>query len=174
MALDAGIAQQMLKKLAEDQATYINTLTRTQDLLAQALTAAATGKPPVRLTNETVQRTTNNGLVQLDIESVKKNSKGSTISVDDDSDTDDDESLFVQQELPAEKYDLDGLKLHIKNHPWTEAGKVILLGVLGNESILQRHMLFPMETGPVPDRSHLSHYSIFDGEFIAGDGRRCN
>lgn len=160
MALDAETAQEMIKKLAEDRATYLDTLTRAHDVLAKALEAAATGKDPPKLTSEAVRRNTAN---TIDVESIQKSSTFSP----GDSDTDDNESMFVQEPLPREQYNEAGLKKHIREYNWTSFDKEIIHSVLDNKQLLNRTCMFPVTRGPVDDRSHLSHYSIFD---VSNDG----
>lgn len=58
MALDAATAQELVRKLDEDRATYLNTITRTHDLLTKALDAYTTGKPQEPLTMERLRRNT--------------------------------------------------------------------------------------------------------------------
>ena len=161
MALDPATAQEMLRKLAEERAAYLSTLTRAEDVLTQALTATAGLEPSPRLTSDAVRRNTGH---TLDVESVQI---GSTTQIDSDSDTDDDESLFVQQTLPSETYDELGLWKHIREHTWTEAGQAILGDVLERDLPPRSQSLFPRALGAVADRSHLTHYSIFD---VGNDG----
>ncbi|KAG7008900.1 hypothetical protein G7Y79_00004g014840 [Physcia stellaris] len=160
MALDAATAQEMLRRLAEDRATYLSTLTRAEDLLSQALAASAGIRTTPQLTSDTIRRNTG---TTFDVESVQN---GSTTQVDSDSDTDDDESLFVQQSLPPESYDEQGLREHIKTYRWTESGREILGDVL-KEDLPSEESMFPRSVGAVADRSHLTHYSIFD---VGNDG----
>ncbi|KAL8834747.1 MAG: hypothetical protein Q9170_003624 [Blastenia crenularia] len=160
MALDAATAAEMIKKLADDRAAYLDTLSRAHDVLARALEASATGKPPPKLTSEAVRRNTAN---TIDVESIQKSSTFSP----DGSDTDDNESMFVQEPLPHEHYNEAGLKKHIRDYNWTSAGKEIIGAVLNNKQLLERTHIFPITRGPVDDRSHLSHYSIFD---VGNDG----
>ena len=163
MALDAATAQEMIKKLAEDRATYLDTISRTHDLLAKALEAHATVPPSQPVTLERLRRNTGTTLATTVTDDIVTAAKDSNFSVEEDSDTDDDESLFVQDLLPPESYKEEDLRKHIREYPWTEAGKSILRDVIGNEEVLTRRHLFPNQIGPVADRSHLSHYSIFDG-----------
>ena len=160
MALDAATAKEMLKQLADDRTKYFDTLSRAHDVLAQALTAASSGKPPPRLTTEAVRRNTGATFATLEVESVSKDSGN---SIEEDSDTDDDESLFVQQALPTELYNEEGLRKHIKEYEWTEAGRNILGGIAGQDQVVQRGTIFPTSVGEAEDRSHLSHYSIYNG-----------
>ena len=160
MALDAATAQEMLKQLTDDRTKYFDTLSRAHDVLAQALTAASSGKPPPRLTTEAVRGNTGAVSATLEVESVPKDSGN---SIEEDSDTDDDESLFVQQTLPKESYDEEGLRKHIKEYDWTEAGRDILDDIAGKDQVVQRGTIFPTKAGEAEDRSHLSHYSIYNG-----------
>ncbi len=168
MALDAATAQEMLKQLADERTKYLDTLNRAHDVLAQALTTASSGKPPPRLTTEAVRRTTGPESATLEVESVSKDSGN---FVEDDSDTDDDESLFVQQTLPKESYDEEGLRKHIKEYEWTEAGRDILGDIAGRDQVVRRGTIFPTSIGEVEDRSHLSHYSIFNGMYKSSQCR---
>lgn len=160
MALDAATAQEMLKQLADDRTKYFDTLSRAHDVLAQALTAASSGNPPTRLTTEAVRRNTGPLSATLEVESVLKDSGN---YVEEETDTDVDESLFVQQTLPRDLYDEEGLRKHIKEYEWTEAGQVILGGIAGKDQVVRRETIFPAKAGEAEDRSHLSHYSIYNG-----------
>ena len=161
MALDAATAQEMLKQLADDRTKYLETLSRAHNVLAEALSVASSGKPPPRLTTEAVRRNTGAESATLEVETVSKDA-GNSIEEEEDN-TDDDESLFVQQTLPTEVYDEKGLRKHIKEYDWTEAGRDILGDIAGRDHVVQRGTIFPATTGEVEDRSHLSHYSIFNG-----------
>ncbi|KAI4239959.1 MAG: hypothetical protein L6R40_005390 [Gallowayella cf. fulva] len=156
MSLDAATAKEMIEKLAQDRATYLDTLTRAHDVLAKALEASATGKPAPKLTQDAVRQNATASI--LDVESLKKSSTFSP----EDSDTDDNESMFVQEPLPREIYDDDGLRKHVRDFKWTDFDRDIIGDVLRNQQLLQRSAMFPVTLGPVDDRSHLSHYSIFD------------
>ena len=161
MALDAATAQEMLKQLADDRTKYLDTLSRAHNVLAEALSVASSGKPPPRLTTEAVRRNNGSESATLEVETVSKDA-GNSLEEEEDN-TDDDESLFVQQTLPTEVYDEAGLRKHIKEYDWTEAGRDILGNIAGRDQVIQRGTIFPTTTGEVEDRSHLSHYSIFNG-----------
>ena len=160
MALDAATAQEMLKQLADDRTKYFDTLNRAHHVLSQALVATSSGKSPPRLTTEAVRRNTGTESATLDVESLSKDSGN---FVEEASDTDDDESLFVQETLPRESYNEEGLREYIKENDWTEAGRTILGDIVGGHRPVQRGTIFPTSLGEVEDRSHLSHYSIFNG-----------
>lgn len=155
MALDAATAQEMVRKLAEDRENYLSTLNRAHDILAEALTAAAGGRLPTRLPTNS------------DINTITTDVASGAWSIEDESVTDGDESLFVQQQLPQEEYTHEGLRKHIQLHQWTPPGRAILGNLLNNNKFLEQPCLFPVQLGSVEDRSHLSHYSIFD---VGNDG----
>lgn len=160
MALDAATAQQLIQKLDDDRANYLNTLGRAHELLAQALAAATTGNTPLRLTAETI-RQNNNAAVGL--ESIPTNE---TFELDDESETDDNESLFVQQLLPKEEFSETGLRTHIRKHDWTEEGLAILKDII-DEHFPEKSALFATGQWPAEDVANLPHYSIFD---VANNG----
>ncbi len=171
MALDAGTAQELIQKLAEDKEKYLETLNKAHEVLAQALVAAGTDKPLPQLTVSTIRRNTANSLdtaktldtrFTLDVDSIQK-----THSFEDESDTDDDESLFVQQTLPPETYEEESLRRHILGYDWTQAGRDILGNVVDDKKLLRTPNVFPQTPGAVTDRSHLTHFSIFD---VGNDG----
>ena len=156
--LDAATVQNLIKRLEEDRRSHLESINKTHELLKQLLGPVGSSSTPP--TTERTRRYTGTTLATtLDVESVQKSS---TLSENDDSDTEDDEAFYVQDPLPAESYDEEGLKNHIRDHMWTDAGKSILHELLDKPEILQRPSVFPI-LDPAEDRSHLSHYSIFDG-----------
>ena len=159
-ALDATTVQDLIKRLEEDRKAHLESVNKTHELLKQLISASAAGSSSVPFTSERSRRYTGTTLATtLDFESVQKSS---TLSANDESETDEDEALYVQDPLPAESYDEDGLKKHIREYNWTDAGKNILQGLLDKPEILQRSSIFPTQD-PAEDRSHLSHYTIYDG-----------
>ncbi|KAF7187701.1 hypothetical protein HII31_11040, partial [Pseudocercospora fuligena] len=78
-----------------------------------------------------------------------------------------DETLYAQQELRSEVYDLEGLRSHLIDYPWNEFGVEILRDVVHNPDFLRQASLLPLQTGPVEDRSHLSGFQVWD---VASDG----
>lgn len=88
----------------------------------------------------------------------------STLS--DDSD-EDDESYFVQDELPSQSFDHEHLREHLKKHSWDEHGRDILSSLFKDRGKLKEPSLFPTQPGPAHDRSHYSHFQVYD---VAADG----
>ena len=68
--------------------------------------------------------------------------------------------------MPAELFEEEGLRKHIREYPWTEAGKSILRDIIGMDEVLTRGHLLPEPIGLVKDRFHLSRYIIFDGPLL--------
>ena len=158
--LDATTVQDLIKKLEEDRKAHLESINKTHELLKQLLGASTAGSSSIPFTAERSRRYTGTTLATtLDVESLQKSS---TLSANDESETDEDEALYAQDPLPAESYDEDGLKKHIREYSWTDAGKNILQGLLDKPEILQRSSIFPTRD-PAEDRSHLSHYTIYDG-----------
>jgi len=83
----------------------------------------------------------------------------STLSSDSE---DEDESFFVQEELPSQSYDHEHLREHLKTHSWDEHGREILSAIFTDRGRLKDPDLFPMGPGPAPDRSHYSHFQVYD------------
>lgn len=73
----------------------------------------------------------------------------STLS--DDSD-EEDESFFVQDELPPKSFDHEHLREHLKKHSWTEHGRDILASLFKDRGRLKDPHLFPTKAGPADDR----------------------
>ncbi|KAK4695499.1 hypothetical protein P7C71_g2261, partial [Lecanoromycetidae sp. Uapishka_2] len=190
-SLDAATVQGILKRLEEDRKAYQDSLNRTHELLAQVLSAQVSGigslavptrpptvgsKPSPRLAptslpspslptqHSSERRGTGNTLDTFTTLHDGSAQKTSTLSAEDESDTDEDEELYVQGLLEPEEYDEGGLRRHLQTYQWTEASRRILQDVIEDEQFLQRKDLLPTTPHPeaLDDRSHLTHYSIFD------------
>lgn len=85
-----------------------------------------------------------------------------TSTLSDDSD-EEDESYFVQKPLPSKSYDHEHLREHLKKHDWKEHGRKILAAVITDPAKLSKQPhLFHMGAGPADDRSHYSHFQVYD------------
>jgi hypothetical protein len=84
----------------------------------------------------------------------------STLS-DDSSDEEDD--YFVQDELPSHSFDHEHLREHLKTHNWTQHGREILASIIDDPAKLTKQPhLFHMGPGPADDRSHYSHFQVYN------------
>jgi len=85
-----------------------------------------------------------------------------TSTLSDDSE-DEDESYFVQAELPSISFDHEHLRNHLKKHSWKEHGREILAAIITDPAKLSKQPhLFHMGVGPSDDRSHYSHFQVYD------------
>ncbi|KAL8821852.1 MAG: hypothetical protein Q9191_007227 [Dirinaria sp. TL-2023a] len=165
MALDAATAREMMNKLAEDRAQYLETLNRAHNALAQALLAAGSDKPSPQFSFQSTRRNTaetfdtKTTVDRLEVDSSQQHS----ISFEDESESDDDESLFVQQTLPPETYTEEGLHRHILEYDWTDGDREILGDVVDDRKTLKRPF-FPQTPASATDKLH---HSIFD---VGNDG----
>ncbi|KAI9653280.1 MAG: hypothetical protein M1831_006115 [Alyxoria varia] len=160
MALDARTAEQLIQKLTDDRNAYLESVNKTHELLLQVINSTAHGapsnSPKPNLTTDLIQK---QNAANLEVDSVNKD-LGSTLAPD--SDDDENESVFAQSPLPREEYSMEGFRTHLRNYRWTDPARKVLEGVMEDGNIMSQRCLFPNEKGPVADRSHLSHYSIFD------------
>lgn len=164
MSLDAATAQELIRKLNSDRDQYLESVNKTTELLVQAIAASGgtnynplSRLAPQRPVVDPFRRPT---IAALDVESF--NQTHSTYSADDDSTSEDGDSLYTDQPLQTEKHDIDGLREHISTYQWTRAGKQILHGVIGNLELLKRPAIFPQDLDTSDDRSHLSHGTVLD------------
>ncbi|CAN9168761.1 unnamed protein product [Alternaria alternata] len=85
-----------------------------------------------------------------------------TSTLSDDS-SDDEDDYFVQDELPSHSFDHEHLREHLKTHDWTEHGREILSSIISDPAKLTKQPhLFHMGPGPADDRSHYSHFQVYN------------
>lgn len=155
--------EELLKKLDEQHKAYLDTFKLVHDALLHNIAAnhPTSPVPP----SKRRRRST------LDIESDKPERKTSgaatfpsSVVTGDSDESDEDDELYVQIPLPPYKFDHEHLRAHLKNHKFNDAGKIILETVVDNGRLLNPSLFPEYEPG---DRSHNSHYSVFD---IGTDG----
>lgn len=84
----------------------------------------------------------------------------STLS--DDSE-DEDDSYFVQSEMPSKSFDHEHLREHLKNHDWKEHGREILAPIITDPGKLSKQPhLFHLGPDMPDDRSQYSHFQVYD------------
>ncbi|KAF2023267.1 hypothetical protein EK21DRAFT_81327 [Setomelanomma holmii] len=80
-----------------------------------------------------------------------------------DSSSDDEDDFFVQGELPSRSFDHEHLREHLTKHNWTEHGREILTSIVSDPArISKQPHLFHLGPGPASDRSHYSHFQVYD------------
>ena len=170
---DTKKVEALIRELDVQREAYMSTFLKVHDLLEQQLAATAFTASPPRSGTPTPadtlsQRSRRSTLPSNQDGHFRKTSTGlSTVltassSKEDASDDDeDDEEIYVQTPLPSRTFGEDGLRSHLRSHPWNIDGRKILEGVVGNPSRIGQRLI-PNHKGPQPDRSHYSHYQVFD------------
>lgn len=80
----------------------------------------------------------------------------------DDSDTDEDESYYVQEHLPPQSFDHEHLRDHLKSYKFDQYGRQILANVFNDRGRLRNPSLFPEDGDLAEDKKNYSHYQVFD------------
>lgn len=172
MALDSTAVKELLQKLDNDREAYLANLTKAHELLAQALQTSNIPRPnspvvPRSPTEPNPQfHSRNSGLTTLfDPENPQKTS---IFTGEESSDSDDDESLFVQQTLPPESFTEDNFRYHLIHYPWDEYSQRILEPVLQDRELLNAPKLFQDE-GPVQNANaaQSTHATVYE---VGADG----
>ena len=85
-----------------------------------------------------------------------------TSTLSDDS-SDDEDDYFVQGELPSHSFDHEHLREHLRSHDWTDHGRQVLAYIISDPARLSKEPhLFHMGPGPADDRSHYSHFQVYN------------
>ncbi|KAK5717292.1 hypothetical protein LTR15_009185 [Elasticomyces elasticus] len=159
----------LLKLLDAQKDAYQDTFRQVHELLAQNIAATALKGPAIPSVPPHSPRQSVSGNTDR-ISRTRKVSTGlGTLTTSsesrrtgDDSDVDDDESLYVSSTLEPELYTEDSLRKHLQAYKWNPYGARILETVIDNPSRLLQNPLIAKHKGPTDDRSHLSHYQVFD------------
>lgn len=134
----------------EELRRQLETLQRSHDALLKSLSASNGSFGPSD-TPQIQRSSTRHDAVFAD---------NSTLS-DDSSDDEDD--FFVSAELPKQSFDHENLRDHLKNHSWTEHGREILASIVSDPARLSKQPhLFHLGPGPADDRSHYSHFQVYN------------
>lgn len=144
----------MSENEVEELRKQLESLQRSHEALENRL-ASSTNLPP--LETPTFARS-----ATRDFRSGHAFADSSTLSVTDDSE-EEDESYFVQQELPSRSFDHEHLREHLKNHDWKEHGREILAPIITDPGRLSKQPhLFHLGPEPPSDRSQYSHFQVYD------------
>ncbi|KAK5678779.1 hypothetical protein LTR17_027635 [Elasticomyces elasticus] len=159
----------LLKLLDAQKDAYQDTFRQVHELLAQNIAATALKGPattsvppqsPRQSVSGNTDRISRTGKVSTGLGTLTTSSESKRTG--DDSDVDDDESLYVSSTLEPELYTEDSLCKHLQAYKWNPYGARILETVIDSPSRLLQNPLIAKHKGPTDDRSHLSHYQIFD------------
>jgi len=169
---NVDLVNALLKQLDAQNDAYQETFRQVYDVLVQQIEArisAAASVPvtpslPPQSPRQSVSGNTDranrarkipSGLATLTTSSESKRTG-------DDSDAEDDESLYVSSTLKPELYTEDSLRKHLQSYKWNPYGAKILETVIDNPARLLQTPLVTRRRGPLEDRSHLGHYQVFD------------
>ena len=170
---------ELFRRLDAHREAYLETFQKTHEAVAQILASASNGststsvaataplsplEPPSSprgsvsraVSDREHVRKTSTGLSTLQTSSSASKATG------EDSDDDSDESLYVQELLEPQSFDHEELREHLREYDFDDYGKKILEGVVDDLERLKQAWLFPTQLGPAEDRSHYSHYQVFD------------
>lgn len=185
MALDNGAARELLQKLDTDREAYLASLSKAHEILARALSpsnippSSSTPAPPSP--EEWTPRAQNRNTPAIGPTSLFETSnpaKDSVFTGEESSESEDDESLFVQETLPPESFTEQHFCGHLKNHSWDKFAQKILEPVLLDKDLLSAPQLFQDDeviqkdnTQNGQDQSgkaaHSTHATVYE---VGGDG----
>lgn len=138
--MDNAAVQEILKKLDADREAYLATLTKVHQTLAHVLAQnhPSPGPPEAGVLRDGGQHASFAALPTLtpstrvnrpgpaSVLELGSYKKGSILSGEESSDSDDDESFFTQDPLPSEHFSEDDLIEHFKTYDWTTYGRLVL------------------------------------------------
>lgn len=156
-------SEELLKKLEEQRVAYLETFKQVKESLENRPGSAISQDLPELPNTESLRKS----FSISDAKSKRSASYGfpptiadsSTLSEDSDEEIED---YFVQQPLPSQSFDHEHLRDHLKTYSWDRWGRQILSTVITDRGRLKQPSLFPTNDGPAEDRSHYSHYQVFD------------
>lgn len=105
MALDSATIKELLQKLDIDREAYLTSLTKAHEILARLL--------PVTNTSRTTFPSGPCSITESSLLEAENPQKGSIFTGEESSDTEDDESLFVQETLTPETFTEEDLRHHL-------------------------------------------------------------
>lgn len=165
--------EELLKKLDDQHQAYLETFKLVHDALNNSLTntntntnsaSVAPAPAPAPQSPGSIRTFTKRRRVSArddgDIPEVRPSTLHSSVLSGDSDDSDDDDDLYVQTPLAPFKYDEEQLRQHFRTYNFTDAGHIILETVITKNGRLLDPVLFPDYHRA--DRSHNSHYSVFD------------
>jgi hypothetical protein len=148
--MDNLVVQEILKKLDADREAYLATLSQVHKTLAHVLAQSNSiaetptpADPNVRIPNSSAfpgsptlppsirGNRPGSGSV-LELGSYKK---GSIFTGEESSDSEDDESFFVQNTLPKEHFSEEDLVEHLSTYDWSSHGRLMLGDLVDKKSI---------------------------------------
>lgn len=155
--------EELLKRLDEQHQAYLETFKLVHEALnnnsrTNTSTVSAASASSIRTFTKRRRRSTKD---DGDIPEQRPSTlHSSVLSGDSDDSDDDDDDLYVQTPLAPYNYNEEQLRQHFRTYNFTDAGHIILQSVITKNGRLLDPVLFPEYHRA--DRSHNSHYSVFD------------
>ncbi|KAI9643739.1 hypothetical protein NHQ30_008363 [Ciborinia camelliae] len=153
-----------MRRLDDQHQAYLETFKLVHDALNNGVTNTSTGpvsapQSPgsIRTFTKRRRRSTKD---DCDIPEIRPSTLHSSVLSGDSDDSDEDDDLYVQTPLAPFTYSEEQLRQHFRTYNFTDAGHVILETVITKNGRLLDPVLFPEYYRA--DRSHNSHYSVFD------------
>lgn len=178
---DPNHVEQLLRQLDAQRDAYLNAFRQAHELLAKNLAATAAipqspNSPSQHLQGE--QRSPRTSIapsadtrtrkVASDFDTLVNSSASRATTGDEtDSDSDDDENLYVQEPLPHQLYEHENLRKHLRSYKWQPSGRTLLDGIINDPSRMSQPTLFETKIGKADDRSHYSYLQVYD---VGSDG----
>lgn len=152
-------ADDLLKKLEEQRIAYLETFHQVRESFDNFSPFSA--ELPTLPDAEAVRRSfsVKDAQSRKSLPFLPTLTDSSTLSDDSDEES---EEYFVQSPLPPQSYDHEHLRNHLKSYNWDRWGRLILSTIITDRGRLKQPSLFPTNDGPAEDRSHYSHYQVFD------------
>ncbi|KAF2091613.1 hypothetical protein K490DRAFT_31641 [Saccharata proteae CBS 121410] len=164
--MSSSATQELLRQLEEQRTAFLALEERVHEALRLEAASKPDSPPPSQTPGSPVTQTGARQSAISIVEPTKKSSTplpslfhSSTVSVD--SDSEDDETYYVQTPLPAKAVDHEDLRTHLRTHKWDEHGQTILESVVTDDGRLVNPVLFP-DHGQAEDNAHISHFQVFD------------
>lgn len=153
--------EELLKRLDEQHRAYLDTFKLVHEALSHSV---ATNRPTSPIASSKRRRRSTMDVEAEKPEKQERKTSGtatfpSSFVTGDSDESDEDDELYVQTPLPEYKFDHENLRLHLKHHQFNESGKKILETVVEDGRLLNPKLFPEYES---TDRSHNSHYSVFD------------
>lgn len=154
--------EELLKRLDEQHKAYLETFKLVHDAMTSNITSNTLGSP-VSLSKRRRRST----LDPSDIEQMEKSPEKlpASFTTNESDFSDDDDDLYVQKTLEGYNFDTEHLRQHLKTYGFNEEGMTVLETVITDTNSGRRRLLHPEELFPQyssEDKSHNSHYSVFD------------
>lgn len=156
------VNERLIQALTQSTASPISLNKPINTVAASTPSTTSPALPPTVPTTTRARR--NTPVSVLDFESIKK---PSLFTGEESSESEDDESFFVQETLPPESFSEIDLKTHIRKHDWEAGGRALLEDIYEDEARLAEAQLVPRETDAIREHATYHHMNVYE---VGSDG----